>query len=67
MKSLKEVVNESGINEARKVEYRVAFVDCSMISVDILVDKSDQRQFENFLMNEQDNVFAHAFGGTVEY
>lgn len=67
MKSLKEVVSENSLNEARQVSYRVAFVDCSMLSVEILVDKSDQRQFENFLMNEQDNIFAHADGGTVEY
>lgn len=55
------------ITEARQISYRVAFVECPMISVEILVDKVDQRQFENFLMNEEGNTFTHADGGSVEY
>lgn len=62
MQNLKDL-----ITEARQISYRVAFVGCPMVSVEILVDKEDQRQFENFLMNEEDNIFIHADGGTVEY
>jgi hypothetical protein len=62
MQNLKDL-----ITEASKISYRVAFVECPMISVEILVDKADQRQFENFLMNEADNTFMHADGGSVEY
>lgn len=67
MKSLNEM-----INEARQVEYRVAFIGCldreSMpIAVSILVDKEDQKWFESYLEEEQGNVFMHAEGGNVEY
>lgn len=67
MKSLNEM-----INEARQVEYRVSLIGCldreSMpISVTILVDKEDQRWFESYLEEEQDNIFMHAEGGNVEY
>lgn len=67
MKNLTEFCKEGLVNEARQVSYRVAFVGCPMISVEILVDKADQREFENFLMNEEGNTFTHADGGTVEY
>lgn len=67
MKSLNEM-----INEARQVEYRVALSGCldrepMPISVSILVDKEDQRWFESYLEEEQDNIFMHAEGGNVEY
>lgn len=72
MKNLKETMNEALVNEARQVEYRVAFIGCedregTPISVSILVDKEDQKWFESFLQEEQDNVFSHADGGNVEY
>lgn len=72
MKNLKDAMNESLVNEARQIEYRVAFIGCEdregmPISVSILVDKDDQKWFESFLQEEQDNIFSHAGGGNVEY
>lgn len=67
MKTLKEM-----ITEARQVEYRVSINECRdreglPISVAILVDKDDQKWFESWLEEEQDNLFGHAEGGNVEY
>lgn len=72
MENLKDLIQKSMVNEARQIEYRVAFIgtrdeDGLPYGVSILVDKEYQRDFENFLDNEQDNIFAHADGGTVEY
>ena len=72
MKNLKETMNEAMVNEARQVEYRVALIGCVAreslpISVTILVDKDDQKWFESYLEEEQDNLFSHAEGGNVEY
>jgi hypothetical protein len=60
------------VNEARQIDYRVALMDVQdeeglPISVDILVDKEYQKQFEKWLEDEQDNIFSHAEGGRVEY
>lgn len=59
-------------NEARLTPYRVAFLDTKdadgvPYTVQILVEKDNQKDFENFLNSEQDNIFAHAEGGNVEY
>lgn len=72
MKDLKEAMNEALVNEASQVEYRVALIGCKdrenlPISVTILVDKDDQKWFESYLEEEQDNLFSHADGGNVEY
>lgn len=72
MKNLKEAMNEALVTEARQVEYRVALIGCMdreyiPISVTILVDKDDQKWFESYLEQEQDNLFSHAFGGNIEY
>lgn len=72
MKNLKEAMNEALVNEARQVEYRVALTGCKdrenlPISVTILVDKDDQKWFESYLEEEQDNLFSHAEGGNIEY
>lgn len=72
MKNLKEAMNEALVNEARQVEYRVALIECKdrenlPISVTILVDKDDQKWFESYLEEEQDNLFSHAEGGNIEY
>ena len=37
------------------------------ISVDIYIDKSNVKEFEKYLEDEQDNIFAHAQGGNIEY
>lgn len=67
MKTLKEIVNE-----ARQVEYRVSLIDVYdnhqlPVSATILIDKVYQNQFEDWLEEQQDNIFAHAEGGSVEY
>lgn len=72
MKNLKEAMNEALVNEARQIEYRVAFIGCMdreyiPISVSILVEREDQKWFELFLQEEQDNIFMHACGGNIEY
>lgn len=60
------------INESRELKYRVQFINSLdeeglPISGTILIDSKDQDEFEEYLKNEQDNVFAHASGGRVEY
>lgn len=66
MRSIVETINENILNEAREVEYRVQFVGM-MDTVKIVVPSVLSREFENFLANEQDNVFAHVTGGSIEY
>lgn len=66
MKSIVETINENILNEAREVEYRVQFIGM-MDTVKIIVPNVLSREFENFLDNEQDNVFAHVSGGSIEY
>lgn len=66
MKSIVETINENILNEAREVEYRVQFVGM-MDTVKIIVPNVLSREFENFLDNEQDNVFVHVSGGSIEY
>lgn len=60
------------IDEARQIEYRVAFLgpkdsEGLTFGVDILVDKENQKAFEQFLNQEEGNIFEHAEGGNVEY
>lgn len=66
MRSIVETINENILNEAREVEYRVQFIGM-MDTVKIIVPNVLSREFENFLANEQDNVFVHATGGSIEY
>lgn len=76
IKDSDQVINESEIeqilNEARKIEYRVALNDVLdedelPISVTISVEKEYQRVFEKWLNEEEGNIFTHADGGNVEY
>lgn len=72
MKNLKDSIQESIVSEAQQIEYQVSFLttkgeDGSPYTVKIFVDKKYQRNFENFLDNNEDEIFYHAFGGTVEY
>lgn len=60
------------LTEARQVEYRVALSDVRdaedlPISITMLVDKADQKNFEKWLEDQQDNLFMYADGGNVEY
>lgn len=66
MRSIVETINENILNEAREVEYRVQFVGM-MDTVKIIVPNVLSREFENFLDNEQDNIFVHVSGGSIEY
>lgn len=72
MKNLKDSIQESVVNEAQQIEYHVSFLTTKdeegiPYTVRILVDKKYQRDFENFLDNEQDNIFYHVDGGNIEY
>ena len=65
-------ITERFVTESREIEYHVAFLDTkdsdgTPFTVRILVDKRNQRDFENWLENEIDNSIAHAFGGAIEY
>jgi hypothetical protein len=65
-------ITERFVNESREIEYRVAFIDTKdseglPFTVRILVERENQRVFENWLENERDNSIIHAEGGTVEY
>ena len=67
MKSIKNM-----INEARQIEYRVSMIDVLdnedlPITVAMVVDKEYQRSFEDWLEDQQDNLFSHAEGGGIEY
>jgi hypothetical protein len=67
MKSIKNM-----INEARQIEYKVSMIDVLdnedlPITVTMVVDKEYQRSFEDWLEDQQDNLFSHAEGGSIEY
>jgi hypothetical protein len=69
MKDITALLNE---NNAKREEYVVSFIDCKdedgiPITVTITVDKSDIKAFEKFLKQEEDFIFLHAEGGSVEY
>lgn len=60
------------LTEARQIEYYVALNEVHdsedlPITISILVDKDDQKNFEKWLEDQQDNLFSHADGGNVEY
>jgi hypothetical protein len=60
------------LNEARQVEYRVAVNSVQdseglPVTVTMLVDKNNQKAFEKWLEDQEDNEFSHAEGGNVEY
>lgn len=65
MENLKDMLR-SNINEAREIEYRVQFVGFQE-PVSIMVPKEFAREFDNFLDNEEGNIFAHAEGSSIEY
>ena len=71
MKNITESL-KGAVNEARQIEYRVSLVgvqgvDGMPASVSILVNKADQRSVEDWLESQQDELFAHANGGNIEY
>lgn len=71
MKNITESL-KGAVNEARQIEYRVSLIDVQGVdgmpaSVSILVNKADQRSVEDWLESQQDELFAHANGGNIEY
>lgn len=60
------------INEAREVEYRVAVLDVKdhdglPCTITMKVPADCAKGFEKWLEDNQDDLFAHAEGGNVEY
>lgn len=56
----------------KKIIYQVALIDCKdaeglPMNVTIAIDANDQETFEQYLETEQDDTFAHAEGGNIEY
>lgn len=70
MKTLVESIHS--VNEAREVQYRVAFLDFLdeeglPPTVTISVPREHVRMFEKFLEDQEGNIFMHVDGGSVEY
>lgn len=69
MKKLNDFITEGRYD----AEYRVSLVGCNdsyegtPLTVTILVNKANRREFEKWLEDQEGNVFAHAEGGSVEY
>ena len=71
MKTIKDAITESTVDEASKGEYIVCFLgfedkDGFPVKCKVYVPYMT-REFENFLEKEQENVFSHAYGGSIEY
>lgn len=67
---MKSILEYAG--SLKQMTYKVSLVDCLdkkglPVSITIQVDKENVDAFEEYLENEQDNLFAHAEGGNVEY
>ena len=72
MKTLKNRIAENqNISEAREREYRVSLIDVKdsgiPCTVTILVPNKFTNAFEKWLEDNQDDIFAHAIGGNIEY
>lgn len=62
----------SMINEASEISYRVSLADVLdkkglPMDVTISIERSQQSNFEEWLEEQEGNLFLHAAGGTVEY
>lgn len=70
MKNLKDYMVCEGRYDQ---EYRVSLAGCDdkydgvPVTVTILVNKANRKEFEEWLEDQQDNAFIHAEGGNVEY
>ena len=67
MKSLNEIIKEGA-----QTKYIVSLIDAKdkedlPITVTILVDNDNIKEFEDYLNNSEGDIFAHAEGGNVEY
>lgn len=72
MKTIKESIENTIVNEASQVPFRVAFNDFKdqedlPVSVTIMVDRNDAEDFKKFLEKEEGGIFAHADGRGVLY
>ena len=62
----------SMINEASEISYHVSLADVLdkkglPMDVTITIERSQQTNFEEWLEEQEGNLFLHAAGGTVEY
>ena len=62
----------SMINEASEISYRVSLADVLdkkglPMDVTISIERSQQSNFEEWLEEQEGNLFLHAAGGSVEY
>lgn len=62
----------SMINEASEISYRVSLADVLdkkglPMDVTISIERSQQSNFEEWLEEQEGNLFLHATGGSVEY
>ena len=60
------------VNEAREIEYRVSVLDVKdhdnlPCTITMKVPADYAKNFEKWLEDNQDDLFAHAEGGNVEY
>lgn len=60
------------LNESKEITYRVCLIgvidkEDLPINVSITIDSENQKEFEEYLEKEQDNLFIHAEGGNIEY
>lgn len=60
------------INEASEISYRVSLADVLdkkglPMDVTISIERSQQSNFEEWLEEQEGNLFLHAAGGSVEY
>lgn len=60
------------ITEASDISYRVSLADVLdkkglPMDVTITIERSQQTNFEEWLEEQEGNLFLHAAGGTVEY
>lgn len=71
MKNITESINNSindSVNEAREISYRVHLLKGPLgVNINMTVQRADQKDFEDWLEEEQDNSFDHATGGNIEY
>lgn len=69
MKNLNDFITEGRFD----AEYRVSLNGCNdkytdlPLEVTIVVNKSNRREFEDWLEKQEGDAFAHAQGGSVEY
>lgn len=69
---MKSITDYIPVSEAREITYHVAIIDVKdkegiPPTIKMVCPAQFQKEFEKWLEDEQDNTFAHAEGGNVEY